>query len=170
MQWVTTLWMVGIRATLPLRWTSRLNSAPLDWDLQLFVSTSRRPLGLDTKCNGEAGRGRRHFRRGWIMAGFREPEGPEIGSPPMSSAWPTACSRNTRMFCRMKRPRRSREAVCRCSESGFPIERGQSLNICSIHSTRRLAPSRMLNARLGCPLLALSGRPSRSRRHSVPAG
>src|SRR6266478_4217855 len=61
------------------------------------------------------------------MAGFPELEGPEIGLPPMSSEWPTACSRNTGMFWRMKRPKRNREAVCRCSGPRFPSERSQSL-------------------------------------------
>jgi len=50
------------------------------------------------------------------------------GSPPILSEWPTAYSRNTGMFCRMRRPKRSREAVCRCSGRRFPSERGQSLN------------------------------------------
>src|ERR1700716_575883 len=59
------------------------------------------------------------------MAGFRELEGPEIGSPPMSSEWPTACSRNTGTFCRMKRPKPSREAVCRCSGPRFPSRRSE---------------------------------------------
>ena len=59
------------------------------------------------------------------MAGFRELEGPEIGSPPMLSEWPTACSRNTGMFCRMKRPKRSRKSVCRCSGPHFSSERCQ---------------------------------------------
>src|SRR3981189_1998973 len=59
------------------------------------------------------------------MAGFRELEGPAIGSPPMSSEWPTACSRNTGTFCRMKRPKPSREAVCRCSGPRFPSRRSE---------------------------------------------
>jgi hypothetical protein len=37
-------------------------------------------------------------------------------------------SRNTGMFCRMRRPKRSREAVCRCSGPRFPSERGRSLS------------------------------------------
>ena len=60
------------------------------------------------------------------MAGFREPEGPEIGLRPMSSEWPTACSRNAGMFCRMKRPKRNREAACRCRDHLFPSEIGPS--------------------------------------------
>jgi hypothetical protein len=32
------------------------------------------------------------------------------------------------MFCRMRRPKRRREAVCRCSGPCFPSERGQSLS------------------------------------------
>src|SRR4030088_667932 len=54
------------------------------------------------------------------MAGFRELESPEIGSPPMSSEWPTACSRNTGTFCRMKRTKPCREAVGRCTGPRFP--------------------------------------------------
>src|SRR5256886_17286023 len=53
---------------------------------------------------------------------------PRNGSPPMSSEWPTACSRNIGMFCRTKRPRRSREAGYRCSGPGFPSERSQALS------------------------------------------
>src|SRR5229473_8531878 len=60
------------------------------------------------------------------MAGFRELEDPETGSRPMSSEWRTACSQNTGMFCRMKRSKPSREAVCRCSGPRFPSERSQS--------------------------------------------
>ena len=45
-----------------------------------------------------------------------------------TKALPTACSRNTGMFCRMKRPKRSREVVCRCSGPRFPSERSQSLS------------------------------------------
>src|SRR5690349_261248 len=37
-------------------------------------------------------------------------------------------SRNTGMSCRMKRPKGSREAVCRCSGPRFPSERSQSLS------------------------------------------
>src|SRR5947209_11609561 len=59
------------------------------------------------------------------MAGFRELEGREIGSPPMSSGWSTACSRNTGMFCRMKGPKPSRVAVCRCSGPRFPSRRSE---------------------------------------------
>src|SRR3954453_1641272 len=60
------------------------------------------------------------------MPAFRELEGPEIGSPPMSSGWPRVCSQNTGMFCRMKRPKRSRKAVCRCLGPRFPSEESQS--------------------------------------------
>ena len=56
---------------------------------------------------------------------FSGTESPEVGSPPMSSECPTACSRNTGMFCRMKRPKPNREAVCRCSGPRFPSERNQ---------------------------------------------
>jgi hypothetical protein len=59
---------------------------------------------------------------------FSELEGPEIGLPRMSSEWPTACSRNTGMCCRMKRPKRSLEAVYRCSGHVSRVERIQWLN------------------------------------------
>jgi hypothetical protein len=62
------------------------------------------------------------------MAGFRGLEGPEIGSPPMLSEWPTACSRNTGMFCRMKRPKRSRESVCRCRDHVSRVREASSLS------------------------------------------
>jgi hypothetical protein len=84
------------------------------------------------------------------MSGFRELEGREIGSPPMSSEWPTACSRNTGMFCRMKRPKPSREAVCRCSGPRFRSERFSPFN-------PKDQPSQMLNGKMGCRLLARLG-------------
>src|SRR5256886_15647611 len=63
-----------------------------------------------------------------VQGGFSGTGSPGIGSPPMSSEWPTACSRNTGMFCRMKRPKGNREAVCRCLGPRFPSERSQSLS------------------------------------------
>ena len=89
-------------------------------------------------------------------------EGSEIGSPPMSSEWPTACSRNTGMFCRMKRPKRSREAVCRCSGPRSPSERSQSLSnwFSPLNSKGQPKPNSM--ARWGCRLLALFCRANRA--------
>src|SRR5882762_8837656 len=56
------------------------------------------------------------------MAAFPTPEGRGIGSLPMSSALPMTCSRSTGMFCRTKRPKPSRKAVCRCSGLNFLTE------------------------------------------------
>src|ERR1700720_608193 len=84
------------------------------------------------------------------MAGFREPEGPEIGSPPMSSEWPTACSRNTGMFYRMKRRKPSREAACRCSGPRFPSDRSQSM--ATVHCRNRECRQARLNLRKARPM------------------
>jgi hypothetical protein len=46
-----------------------------------------------------------------VYGRFRELEGPEIGSPPMSFGWPTVCSRNTGMD----------EATKAESRSGLPM-------------------------------------------------
>jgi hypothetical protein len=62
-----------------------------------------------------------------------------IGSSPTSSAWLTACSPNSRAFCRTKQPTSSRKAVYRCSGPNFlaeivgerarpGLERGENVN------------------------------------------
>ena len=101
------------------------------------------------------------------MAGSRELEGPEIGSLPMSSEWPTACSRNTGMFCRMKRPRPGREAVCRCSGPRFPSERNQSLSSWFSPLTPKDQPKPISMARWGCQLLATNAK-ALKWRGSIP--
>ncbi len=63
----------------------------------------------------------------------------------MSSEWPTACSWNTGMFCRTKRPKRNREAVCRCSEQRFPSGRSQSLGSWFSPFNPKDQPKPMLN-------------------------
>src|SRR5580704_7755482 len=91
------------------------------------------------------------------MAGFRELEGPETGSPPMSSEWWTACSQNTGMFCRMKRPKPSLEAVCQCSGPRFPTERSQSLSGWFNPLNPRSGPRRAEGAMMKHPVVLITG-------------
>jgi SnoaL-like domain len=82
-------------------------------------------------------------------------EGSEIGSPPMSSEWQTACSRSTGMFCRMKRPKRRREAVCRCSGPRFPVREAVAKQLVQFTQPEGSAQAKCSMARWGCRLLAL---------------
>src|SRR5712672_2097717 len=92
------------------------------------------------------------------MAGFREPETPEIGLSSMLFEWPTACSRNTGMCWRMKRPKPSLKAVCRCSGRHFPSERSEFA-----------APGRVRSSSTGPLWLELDGDEA-AERHALGAG